>query len=50
LRVFPVVVAFSPKEDMTDEQWGAVVDTNLTAVFKIMPGVAPHTAIYHETL
>ncbi|MGH8998799.1 MAG: mycofactocin-coupled SDR family oxidoreductase [Acidimicrobiia bacterium] len=35
------VVNFATVEDMTDEMWDSVVDTNLTGVFKIMRAVIP---------
>jgi SDR family mycofactocin-dependent oxidoreductase len=36
------VVAFSTVDQTTDDEWNAVVDTNLTGVFKIMRAVVPH--------
>lgn len=35
------VVNFAPVETMTDLEWDAVVDTNLTGVFKILRAVIP---------
>jgi NAD(P)-dependent dehydrogenase (short-subunit alcohol dehydrogenase family) len=36
------VVAFSTVENTSDEDWTAVVDTNLTGTFKMMRAVIPH--------
>jgi NAD(P)-dependent dehydrogenase (short-subunit alcohol dehydrogenase family) len=36
------VVAFSTVENTSDDEWNAVVDTNLTAIFKTMRAVIPH--------
>lgn len=36
------VVAFSTVDETSDDEWNAVVDTNLTGVFKIMRSVIPH--------
>jgi SDR family mycofactocin-dependent oxidoreductase len=35
------VISFNPVDEMSDEQWQAVIDTNLTGVFKIMRAVIP---------
>ena len=36
------IVDFSTVEETTDEAWNAVVDTNLTGIFKAMRAVIPH--------
>lgn len=36
------VAAFSLVEDVSDEEWSTVVDTNLTGIFKAIRAVVPH--------
>jgi SDR family mycofactocin-dependent oxidoreductase len=36
------VISYALVETMTDDAWSAIVDTNLTGVFKVMRAVIPH--------